>query len=143
MDIEIRMTTSDRAACTRYIIDRTYTLLVRQGGPSIDGDNQCLYRCGDRRCAVGHWVPDAEYTDDMEGVGVAALIEDGLAGPKTRKLLSEFSKLFDQLQTAHDIVRSADTLGMSWADTLAHNIRFYTGVTPRLLTDEQLESSPL
>ena len=52
------------------LINRTYQLLVAQGGPSAElAENgiSCLYRGPDgRKCAAGHWIPDDKYTHHLE-----------------------------------------------------------------------------
>ena len=47
---------------TQLIIEKTYDYLVKQGGPSIDSQNDCVYRGIDgKKCAVGMWIKDEVY----------------------------------------------------------------------------------
>lgn len=81
------------------LIDETYRRLVAQGGPSTyGGGKQCAYRGADgRKCAVGLWIKDKDYTPKMEGMRPGRpLIADAVS------YLGVSTTLLHELQLAHD-----------------------------------------
>ena len=45
--------------------------LLKQGCQSKDVYDQCMYRTADgRKCAAGMLIPDADYSPELEGIGV-------------------------------------------------------------------------
>jgi hypothetical protein len=70
-------------------------LLAQGQGAMVRGN--CVYRCEDgRKCAVGHLIPDALYSDRMEGNNV-----DSVYFPAIRADSAKLS-LMQCLQQAHD-----------------------------------------
>ena len=62
------------------IYDKVLFALRRQGRASGFNSGSCEEMCAyrshdDCKCAVGHLIEDADYTDRMEGMRVASLIE--------------------------------------------------------------------
>jgi hypothetical protein len=85
------------------IFDRVWTHFVVEWNPrSMDEDGDCVYRGPDgARCAVGVFIPDAEYRDDFEGDDIEALLRRDDCPPSLVAML-EHRKLLDELQAAHD-----------------------------------------
>jgi hypothetical protein len=102
----MRLNIKDPSTFTQQrIFDYVVAMLAQQGGPSTEGLNLCAYR-GDynRKCAIGHLIPDEVYQPDMDGRG----IEGGgsmlifLTDFPELKHLDLFGSLLRDLQKAHD-----------------------------------------
>lgn len=60
------------------LIDDCFDKLIAQGGCSTDSDGNCMYRGkGGRKCSVGVYMPDEQYTSDIEGAEVTAITKKG------------------------------------------------------------------
>lgn len=67
----MQTTTETTLASFQSIFDEVLFKLRAQGKSSTGDNNECLYRGNDNtKCAVGHLIPDDEYSPDMEGVSV-------------------------------------------------------------------------
>lgn len=114
----------------QQLMQRTYNLLLAQGGPSASDapwngptGGICLYRGdGGRRCAAGWWVPNLLYTKDMETKRVHRLfIMDGLRGWLLRlwwRVHGIEVNFLDDMQGAHDLAARDQHYGMAWKDAL-------------------------
>ena len=86
---------------TQEIFDTVARALMKQRVASINPETgDCLYRCGELRCAVGWLIPDDRYTPDFEDEPVDVVIN--LCGIPTVKNGSDEAKLLSELQRAHD-----------------------------------------
>lgn len=60
------------------IFDKVVLHLINQRYPAMSEDGECQYRDAlvdgtVRRCAVGIWIPDEDYTPDLEGFTIPDL----------------------------------------------------------------------
>ena len=95
------------------IFDKSAVHLMGMEGPSLDQDNDaCVYRGKDddcefngQMCAVGLFIDDQHYDDDIEGTGITGnqAVADAVAKSWGQESLSndQLSLLAD-LQMAHD-----------------------------------------
>ena len=76
--------------------------LLNQGEPSIDNDGSCCYRGpGQLKCALGHLIPDANYTPEIEGYSLShQSVVQRLPFPVP--VDSRLYELLQQLQSVHD-----------------------------------------
>ena len=87
----------------QLILDDAFDALIAQGQPATTPKGNCQYRVGgtDLKCALGHLIPDANYTPDMEDQGlfqVALLFETKYGqDPEVQDI-----KFLNDLQSAHD-----------------------------------------
>ena len=97
--------------------NRAYRGLAAQGfEKSVDMSGECAYRssCGTKKCAAGHLIPDEDYSEAMERIGVwasevwAPLKRDGHA-----------LDLVTDLQSAHD--ESTSPLNMQYRLAIVAN----------------------
>jgi hypothetical protein len=91
------------------IFDRVWTHFVVEGNPrSIDEDRDCVYRGPEgQKCAVGIFIPDAEYRDSLEGSDVRTMLR-GDRCPPSLAAMREHMDLLYCLQSAHDDARCGD-----------------------------------
>lgn len=96
--------------------DKSVRGIVAQGGPAVNVDGNCAYRVKDRsgaerRCGLGHLIPDSAYNPSMEGKGPEIMLRFAReADPtfmreldvETATLHSSTQMFLDTLQTAHD-----------------------------------------
>lgn len=79
------------------VFDKSTLGIIEQGcKPAIDHDS-CLYRVGARKCAAGHLISDAEYSEMMEDMNISEVIKEWRLTH-----LSKHSGLLGALQKAHD-----------------------------------------
>lgn len=96
--------------------NKAYYGVIAQGGPSIL-ENGCLYRSNDKKCGVGHIIPDEFYAslfDDSDTIGTNTSIKILLSNPMTKARITAaliaggipepelYSPFLSDLQTAHD-----------------------------------------
>jgi hypothetical protein len=93
------------------IFDKVVTHLRKQNAKSVGDHQECLYRSPDGgMCAVGCLIPDSEYNEDIEGVGIHSfqnvfkslherLLESVLGSSGISK---RSYKLLSELQDVHD-----------------------------------------
>ena len=82
------------------ILSISYKGLIEQGGPSTDYYNLCLYRGpGNRKCAIGHLIPDNLYKAEFEKLTIRLLIEKF---PQIPPLFGENIDLAKRIQDIHD-----------------------------------------
>ena len=94
------------------VFDYIATHLFRQGKPSWDGDN-CLYRMGRYRCAVGVVIPNSEYTSNIEGL---SFFDVGrVFSEKFNNWTSKFFTLLYDLQKVHD--SKDEEVDFNWEST--------------------------
>jgi hypothetical protein len=100
-------------ASMQDVFDIVVFMLLKQGGPSLSVNVGCRYRLPREDadtlcCGIGHIIPDAEYTEDMEGKKVGPMLDSALApslkawcdaGGDNRYLRVLF---LGHLQSAHD-----------------------------------------
>ena len=97
---------------------------LRQQRVASETASGCAYRGEQgRTCAVGCLIPDAEYTPEMEGTAIGAILENGTARftiyqPSTTPRpvllsLGQHAVLLADLQSAHD-----RTMPDCWGDTM-------------------------
>ncbi len=98
------------------IFDAASVHLMGMDGPSLDEDNDaCVYRGYDddcefngQKCAVGLFIKDEHYDDDLEGQGISGgqAVADAVAASwgQDDLTVAQLSLLAD-LQTAHDDTR--------------------------------------
>lgn len=88
------------------IFDRVAYHLLTQAGPSIE-DGACQYRAetesGEiRKCAIGIFIPDAEYNSEMEGKDASALFT---LFPEVFGEIDSFRRILCKLlQLTHDTI---------------------------------------
>jgi len=94
---------------TQQVFNRVVTHLYTQKRRSYGdlpesenvGYNGCLYRGPDNtKCAVGIFIPDQNYTTEMEGKGATELFET--FGDRLPKYLANSVPLLESLQQVHD-----------------------------------------
>lgn len=85
------------------IFNKVAIALVHQGVPSIDSLGDCMYRCGDLKCAAGHLILDEHYVEDIEGkpccyesVQQALLLSGVPDDPMTEDFVSKLQKAHDR-----------------------------------------------
>jgi len=96
--------------------DTTMKKLIEQGQPSYNPETEsCLYRGPENlKCAIGHWIPDEDYTPKMEDKSVRGADE---YCPTIGKLTAEFGLDFlEDLQSAHDSPTIAGLKGNAWVE---------------------------
>ncbi|MDF0603201.1 hypothetical protein P1J78_20875 [Psychromarinibacter sp. C21-152] len=77
----------------QHHFDTACAALIRQGVPS-GSPSGCLYRDGDRRCAVGWLIPDENYDPSIEGEP-ADQIDHLIPGPTDAVFLERLQKCHD------------------------------------------------
>ena len=83
------------------IFNEVYTKLVKQGQPSSE-NGLCRYRGPEgARCAVGWLIPDEDYHESFECLGVGTLLEE-LESSRLKSFLENHRELLMDLQQAHD-----------------------------------------
>jgi len=100
----------NRTTTEQQLFDYITTFLYKQGVPSMrDDDNVCLYPGPQGiMCAVGCIMPDAAYNIQMEGDGVYAMLQAGLArhygndSTEFFELMNKHRVVLGALQGAHD-----------------------------------------
>ena len=125
--------------------------LTKQGGPAIIGDN-CVYRSSaGKRCAVGYFIPEWEYTFAMESQPAHDLFVymkehgkqlDWLTGMESQELLGELQDWHDGTTDFREGYSLFDDTGKKKLIELADR---YDVIIPRAYFDkirevEQLES---
>lgn len=102
--------------------DTTVFKMLEQGEPSWCPDEGCVYLTRTNlKCAVGHWIPDSEYNENIEGVGVGSVNIDELS-PTIAKLKREVGvDLMIGMQNAHDIC--ADQTITDWKSEFIVRVR--------------------
>jgi hypothetical protein len=107
------------------IFDATVRHLAAQGGPSLDERNDCRYRGPHgRRCAVGLFIRDEEYSTELEGLSPCNAAFAALP------FIVNNRELLDKLQRAHDGSNYEGHNGSAtWCDPWAD-----TGIAQRLTT---------
>lgn len=95
------------------VFNKVYAAVTAQGGPSINANGCCSYRGENgRKCALGHLIPDALYTTDMEGNGARALMREFPAlarelGYEQQHAAKCDGNFLQALQWAHDTAADA------------------------------------
>jgi hypothetical protein len=95
------------------IFDAALVHLMGMDGPSLDQDaDACVYRGRDddcefngQKCAVGLFISDQHYDDDLEGQGITGsqLVADAVAASWEQEHLTDAQlMLLADLQDAHD-----------------------------------------
>ena len=95
------------------IFDAASVHLMGMDGPSLDQDSDaCVYRGKDddcefngQMCAVGLFIKDEHYDDDLEGQGISggqAVADAGAASSGQDDLTDDQLSLLADLQMAHD-----------------------------------------
>jgi hypothetical protein len=88
------------------IFDTVAKALIAQGKPAIVASGgMCLYRTHDgNKCGIGHLIPDAEYSDKIEGLGIDGILSNCLPiGPTVKAIANAVGEDFlMDLQGAHD-----------------------------------------
>ena len=98
------------------IFDKAAVHLMGMEGPSVDADGDaCVYRGKDRNyddfeyngqmCAVGLFIADEHYDEDIEGTGITGnqAVADAVAKSLGQEHLTDAQlMLFADLQMAHD-----------------------------------------
>jgi hypothetical protein len=122
------------------IFDAASVHLMGMDGPSLDADSDaCVYRGKDedcefngQKCAVGLFIADEHYDDDLEGQGISGgqAVADAVAASWGQDDLTvEQIRLLADLQNAHDHI----TVDRIWLkaivvslDSIAnkHHLRF-------------------
>ena len=100
------------------VFDIAVAGILKQGGPSVDGEGKCLYRKDGTaecpvRCAIGHVLPDAAYLPKAEnwsprmlrdsvgvGVGVGVGVDTYLA--LGMEDTDDNCQFLEELQDCHD-----------------------------------------
>jgi hypothetical protein len=81
--------------------------IIAQGKPGYDADEAgCRYRAPDgSKCAVGMIIPDDQYSPNIEGAPIFALVKGGHCRPEWHAIPALAGldvKLLRDLQAAHD-----------------------------------------
>lgn len=106
------------------IFDRVAKHLIEQGEPSAsvkgEGEPVCMYRHvapGGKplSCAIGCLIPDDEYDERVEGLGLIAISRD-MDVPSVNRLIDDLGvEYLDSLQRAHDLAAQAMAdRGVGW-----------------------------
>ena len=115
------------------IFNKAAVHLMGMEGPSLDQDNDaCAYRGKDedcefngQMCAVGLFIADEHYDDDLEGQGISGGQDVADAVSKSwgqDDLTVEQISLLADLQNAHDETSRAPFMGLIPDDTWSSNI---------------------
>ncbi len=83
----------------------TAAFLVHQGNQSYNAQRaKCLYRGpSGLKCAVGYWIPDEDYSVDMENVSVKAISKmEVLNNLALVRFFNRHMTTFEVLQNIHD-----------------------------------------
>ncbi len=130
--------------------DKVARHLAAQGGPSRglnpSRNLMCLYRGHDgRKCAFGIFIPDDEYTPEMEGFTIDYSHASGGVGHFVRhNIYMEDLKFFRALQKAHDKAGAVTNDPMSlWSDPYGLNgiatklldVAFTYGLSPAVVSE--------
>ena len=113
--------------------NETIAHLVNQGQQALDYDDVCSYRAEAAdgqtlKCAVGYWIPDADYDPAYEGMSIS--------WPQTQTMLPAAVRalnphLLRRCQSVHD---SASCWGpdgfIGWADVRATAAEFGLSMPP-------------
>lgn len=87
----------------QQLFDNAYIGVLKQGGPSVSPSGKCLYRHGDRKCGVGHSLPDELYKPEFDTDSETAISELIEEYPEVRNYFQHVDKNFlTELQDAHD-----------------------------------------
>lgn len=80
--------------------DKVCAHIKAQGHKSYDSDrNQCLYRNGPDKCAIGALIPDEEYQPEFDGRANSCVVA---VAPKVPALQGLSGSFLLKLQEAHD-----------------------------------------
>ncbi len=102
------------------VFNIVYKHLLKQSKQSLDGD-QCLYRCGNLKCAAGALIPDEAYDNEkFEGLGWGSLVRKELVP-------NDHCQLIADLQSIHDNVDVVD-----WKESLEDLAAHYHLSVPSL-----------
>lgn len=83
------------------LINKVYSHLIKQGGPS-QNNGSCAYRAPDgRQCAIGCLIPDELYSPEMEHNSLGVLLE--ISNFHLPKFMQENQNLLQALQNIHDL----------------------------------------
>lgn len=87
------------------VYDGTVRFLFTQGGPSLGSGETCAYRgYNGRKCAIGFWIPDDHYHQEIESCGVCldGKTVNSILAPYVPVELHEHAPLLHELQKGHD-----------------------------------------
>jgi hypothetical protein len=97
------------------LFDISINGVIEQGGRSVNNQGSCVYRepYSKRKCAVGHLIPDDEYTPNIENVDMGSILADNdiihkshkaypFKSTKIVKKLKPHFNLVKELQRWHD-----------------------------------------
>lgn len=95
----------------KKLLDFVEQELLKQGRPSVDDAESCLYRHPDGlKCGVGFLIPDELYSTDIEGRTAAVLnsnIHDYIRAEYSLPTEFNLTQMLDDIQDIHDnLVRS-------------------------------------
>lgn len=99
--------------------DRVWQWFAVEKRPlSASADLGCAYRGDDgARCAVGIFIPDAEYASSMEGQSFCIVVD---RCPSLAALPSETQSLLETLQDCHDTAENRSGLVRKLRELAAH-----------------------
>lgn len=103
------MSTPQELKTRQEVFDYVAPLLLAQGQKST-GDfeygSSCAYRGqNDCKCAIGHLIPDEEYSTVLEGVGINGLLGNPVCPPTLKRLMDNPDVgiyFLETLQYVHD-----------------------------------------
>lgn len=58
----------------QQLFDNAYIGVLKQGGPSVSSTGKCYYRHLDRKCGVGHSLPDELYRPEFDTGAETAIL---------------------------------------------------------------------
>ncbi len=117
------------------VFDFVANHLMEQGCPAHDTTDQCLYRThDDKACAFGCLIPELDYRESMEGLGLPSAMahSDGNIGKNaldmflTRYEFGPYASLLQRLQSIHDAYL-VDVWPRELAECAKENNLVYTG----------------
>lgn len=117
------------------IFDKVAAHLIKQGGPALNADHECMYRAPNGyMCAIGCLIPDSDYDPVIEGRPATAPVVLTIL-LKSHPDADEH--LLTALQHIHDVEPTDDS--DHWSDpvhlrsrlvSLAHNLNLSTDSLP-------------
>ena len=89
----------------QQIFDFVVKFLVKQGGPALDSQGDCVYKTSDgKKCAIGCLIPDKVYSPVFEGKSIESLLGTFKAfeSVKLTQFALENEEFLVALQNTHD-----------------------------------------
>lgn len=102
--------------------------LIKQGKKAQKPNSQvCLYRDGERRCAVGCLIPDRLYSEEMEGHDILEPVIASALRKAGVQVVGQTATMLGMLQRIHDTYEIAE-----WPEMLEQTAKRFDLKMPRL-----------